>query len=177
MTVVMVGVLALAVAVCLVAARLGAAAVTSARADAAADAAALAAADLLALGRGEAAATAAARATAAANGARLVECRCHGSVAAVTVVLDAGVGGSARATARAEVREECRFGCQSRASMASRVTAPTLSRYSFQLPHLGDCTQDGQPSSHGHSATVSRAAARCSWTRANESSAIPAPPG
>ena len=36
--------------------------------------------------------------------------------------------------------------------------AASLSRYSFQLPHFGDCTHDGQPSSHGHAATSS---ARC----------------
>ena len=30
----------------------------------------------------------------------------------------------------------------------SSVIAPPLSRYSFQLPHLGDCTHEGQPSSH-----------------------------
>ncbi len=40
---------------------------------------------------------------------------------------------------------------QSGASAMSRsnAIAPALSRYSFQLPHFGDCTHDGQPSSHG----------------------------
>jgi len=111
-TVVMLGLLALTVALCLGAARLGAAAVAQARADAAADAAALAAADSLALGDGAAAAAQAASATAAANGARLTRCECAGSMATVSVVVRAPVVGMpARSTARAEVRQGCRLGC------------------------------------------------------------------
>ncbi len=30
---------------------------------------------------------------------------------------------------------------------------PALLKGSFKFPHLGDCTQDGQPDSHGHSLT------------------------
>ena len=60
---------------------------------------------------------------------------------------------------------------------ARSFAAASLSRYSFQLPHFGDCTQEGQPSSHGHVVTSSYAAAMCSVRRANASSAIPAPPG
>ena len=48
-----------------------------------------------------------------------------------------------------------------RAMRPSSVIAPPLSRYSFQLPHFGDCTHDGQPSSHGHAATRSRVARTC----------------
>jgi hypothetical protein len=30
---------------------------------------------------------------------------------------------------------------------------PLLDSGSLRFPHLGDCTQDGQPDSHGHSLT------------------------
>ena len=43
----------------------------------------------------------------------------------------------------------------------SNAIAAALSRYSFQLPHFGDCTHDGQPSSHGHAATRSSVARAC----------------
>ncbi len=90
------------------AARLGAAVVTKARADTAADAAALAAADALALGRGVPAAVALARDRAAANGARLVTCRCGAGAAEVTVEVPGGViGRPVRARARAEVGATC----------------------------------------------------------------------
>ena len=111
-TIVMAGVLGLALALCVGAARLGAATVAQARADAAADAAALAAADSLALDEGAGAAVAAARASAAANGAHLTRCICSGAVATVHVALRIPViGMSARAIARAEVNEAGRFGC------------------------------------------------------------------
>src|SRR5437899_6281271 len=64
-----------------------------------------------------------------------------------------------------------------RAINPNRVIAPPLSRYSFQLPHFGDCTHDGQPSSHGHAATRSSVARTCRAAASNASSAIPAPPG
>lgn len=100
---VMVGVLAVAVAVALAVGRVGVAAVASARADAAADAAALAAADMLALGRGPVVAAAAARETARDNGARLVRCTCRGRFVTVRVrVVIAGLA-DAFATARAEI--------------------------------------------------------------------------
>ena len=47
-------------------------------------------------------------------------------------------------------------------STPRRRPAASLSRYSFQLPHFGDCTHDGQPSSHGHAVTSSWAASTCS---------------
>ena len=87
MSVVMVGVLAVAVAAALAVGRVGLAAVASARADAAADAAALAAADMLALGRGPVVAVNAARDTARDNGAHLVECMCRGRFVTVQPVL------------------------------------------------------------------------------------------
>jgi secretion/DNA translocation related TadE-like protein len=103
-TVLMCGVLVVAVALMFGAARLGMGVVAKGRADTAADAAALAAADMLALGRGAGAAAAAARDTASDNGARLVSCRCDGSFPSVVVAIDVGVlGAVAHATARAEV--------------------------------------------------------------------------
>ena len=42
--------------------------------------------------------------------------------------------------------------------MESRATAPALSRGSFPLPHLGDCTQAGQPRSQPHAAMAARVA-------------------
>ena len=43
-------------------------------------------------------------------------------------------------------------------STSSRRTAPALSSGSLPLPHLGDCTHDGQPSGHSHAAIASRVA-------------------
>jgi secretion/DNA translocation related TadE-like protein len=106
-TIVMIGVVALGFALIMGAARLGTAVVARARADTAADAAALAAADMLALGRDAGAAEAAARDTAAANGGRLVSCSCAGRFASVVIEVAVGsLGASARATAKAEVRDD-----------------------------------------------------------------------
>jgi secretion/DNA translocation related TadE-like protein len=76
---------ALAMALLIGLARLGAAEMLRARADNAADAAALAAADALALGKGVGAAADAASATAAENGAQLVSCDCGDDSAEVVV--------------------------------------------------------------------------------------------
>jgi secretion/DNA translocation related TadE-like protein len=112
-TVWMLAVLAVGMLVVMGAARLGVAAVAGARADSAADAAALAAADMLALGRGSAAAATAARETARANGARLTRCSCDGRLPIVHVVVDIPLlGAEARASARAEIRNECILGCE-----------------------------------------------------------------
>ena len=113
---------------CVAVGRVGDAATLQARADAAADAAALAAADQLALGRGASAAGARARVVARDNGATLVSCACRGEAAEVVVAFD-----RARGHARAEVDRSA-----SAAMRPSRVIAPALSRYSFQLPHFGD---------------------------------------
>ena len=43
---------------------------------------------------------------------------------------------------------------------SSSSTAPDLSNGSLPLPHLGDCTHDGHPSSHGQAAMLSRVARR-----------------
>ena len=105
------GVLVVALALTMGAARLGAALVGRARAETAADAAALAAADALALGQGSGSAIDAATETAAHDGGRLVSCECTGDAAEVVVEVDvpglALVVGPARARARAEVSPEC----------------------------------------------------------------------
>jgi hypothetical protein len=45
-----------------------------------------------------------------------------------------------------------------------RERAPALSSGSFQLPHLGDCTHDGHPSSQPHASSTSNVAR--SWSSA-----------
>lgn len=115
-SVVMIAVLVVGLVLVTGAARLGTAMVARGKADLAADAAALAAADTLALGRGAAAARAAAASTAASNDARLVVCRCVGTIAEVVVEVRVALPGNghARSRARAEVRPECmieRAGC------------------------------------------------------------------
>ncbi len=153
-------------------ARVGLAAVLRTRAEGAADAAALAAADRLALGGGEAEARADASAVASANGARLVVCDCRGNSAEVVVELTARVPvvgfPAIRARSRAEIGQL--------RSRNSRI-APALSRYSLKLPHLGDCTHDGQPSAHEHRSIRSSVARTWSVAASKASSAIPAPPG
>jgi len=105
------GVLVLALALTMGAARLGSALVGRARAESAADAAALAAADALALGRGSEAAAEAAGVVASRNDARLVSCECAGDAAEVVVEVDVPglslVAGPARARSRAEISREC----------------------------------------------------------------------
>jgi secretion/DNA translocation related TadE-like protein len=99
-TVLIVGVLALAVALAFGVARLGHAASDDARAQTAADAAALAAAGAIARSSGSP--SSAAAATAASNGAHLARCNCASPRPSVVVTL-----GDATARARAEVRYEC----------------------------------------------------------------------
>jgi hypothetical protein len=48
----------------------------------------------------------------------------------------------------------------------SRAMAPALSRGSFQLPHLGDCTHEGQPSAQPQPSSTSRVAASWRWAAA-----------
>ncbi len=59
----------------------------------------------------------------------------------------------------------------------SSDTAPALSSGSLRLPHLGDCTHDGQPATQPHRDTTSRVASRWPRPAAKPSSAMPAPPG
>jgi secretion/DNA translocation related TadE-like protein len=97
-SIVVLGAIALCVALLFAVGRVGAAAVLNARAQTAADAAALAAADQLALGRGPGAARQAATSVARANGATLVSCDCAYQAAEVEVELS-----TAHARSRAEV--------------------------------------------------------------------------
>ena len=60
-------------------------------------------------------------------------------------------GGPRRPRSRSTRCPTCRRG--PRASTPSTLTQPALSSGSLRLPHFGDCTQDGQPDSHGHSLT------------------------
>ena len=55
--------------------------------------------------------------------------------------------------------------------------AAALSSGVLLFPHFGDCTQEGQPSSQGHSRVRSRAHAHNSSTTRQPSRAIPTPPG
>ena len=50
------------------------------------------------------------------------------------------------------------YACEDVSSTSSRPTAPALSSGSLPLPHLGDCTHDGQPSAHSQAAMASRVA-------------------
>lgn len=106
--VLMLAVLVIGLVLALGALRLGAATIGRARAISAADASALAAADALALGQGPESARTAADEVAAKNDARVLSCACGGLAATVLVEVDVpGLGGTARARARAEVRPEC----------------------------------------------------------------------
>lgn len=63
-----------------------------------------------------------------------------------------------------------------RTASSSRAAA-ALSRGSFPLPHLGDCTQDGQPVSHSQSPSTARVARSQVAAQRYPRSANPAPPG
>ncbi len=60
---------------------------------------------------------------------------------------------------------------------SSSATAPALLSGSLRLPHLGLCTQLGQPLSHGHSAMSVRASAARLSKASNPRFASPMPPG
>src|ERR671937_2877756 len=55
--------------------------------------------------------------------------------------------------------------------------APFLFNGSLRLPHLGDCTHDGQPDRHGHSSMRRRASATRVSNSVNPIRVIPTPPG
>ena len=101
---------------------------------------------------------AAAASVAAANGARLAAC----DPGADDVRISVEVAGPRWVGRRVAVRAEARAGPAHSAcgapcnSTSSRATAPPLSRGLFWLPHLGDCTQAGQPSAHPQSRIRSR---------------------
>ena len=64
-----------------------------------------------------------------------------------------------------------------RAPRRAPARRPALSSGSLPLPHLGDCTQDGQPLSHSQLATVARVACSHRRSTAKPRSLKPAPPG
>ena len=101
----------------------------------------------------------AARAVARRNGARLVRCRMDLDVATVT----------ARGGTQSWWGHQWAFEVDARAAPAfyeaggasariasSSCTAPALSSGSLPLPHLGECTHDGQPSAHSQATIASR---------------------
>jgi len=54
--------------------------------------------------------------------------------------------------------------------------AAALSKGLFLLPHLGDCTQEGQPASHSQALMASRVAVSHVLAFSKPRSANPAPP-
>ncbi len=137
----------------------------------AADLAALAAAS--APGRGAAPCAEAGR-VASANGAELRSCDLDGPEVVVEVVVHGAgwLGLVADPTARARAGPASagsagaggpqapggRSGPASASSTSSSRRAPPLSSGLFWLPHFGDCTQEGQPSTHSQSAIAWRVA-------------------
>ena len=96
---------------------------------------------------------------AARNGARLVRCRMDLDVATVTTRQDTASWWGRRWAFEAEARAAPDFYTADGASVSkasSSCTAPALSRGSLPLPHLGDCTHDGQPSGHSQATIASR---------------------
>jgi secretion/DNA translocation related TadE-like protein len=167
------------------------------RAAAAADFAALAAATRAVQGLADGCTRAAEVAT--ANAARLTACSvAPDGVAVVEVTVPVRLGrlgvhearGHARAgpipsepaaqvagsSPRSPSRGPSSAASSSRTTSSTR-TAPALSSGSLPLPHLGDCTQDGQPLSHSQLATVARVACSQRRSTAKPRSLKPAPPG
>jgi secretion/DNA translocation related TadE-like protein len=99
---------------------------------------------------------------------RLVSCQTRGWDVLVDLAAQpAGwLGGLGAATGRAragptgtagDYPESSADGSAS-STASSTVIAPALSSGSLPLPHLGDCTQEGQPAGHSHAAMASRVA-------------------
>lgn len=128
------------------------------QAQAAADLAALAGARILVDG-GEG--CAAAGSVAVANGAVLTGCVVEGAAVRVSVRVDgprwlglaadpeaearAGPGGPGGSGGSSDVAPPAQSGPASLNSTSSRTAAPALSSGALPLPHLGDCTHEGQP--------------------------------
>src|SRR6202035_3037405 len=68
-------------------------------------------------------------------------------------------------------------GLETLSSSSSRMRAPAFESGSLRLPHLGDCTQEGQPLEHGHSAISRRASSHSSSKREKAAREMPIPPG
>ncbi len=79
------------------------------------------------------------------------------------------------APVRAALREPAR---RRRSSICSSSrSAPALDSGSLRLPHLGDCTQEGQPSEQRHSAISRRASSQSSSKRGERRPGDPDPAG
>lgn len=135
----------------------------------AADLAALAAASQALSGSGVACARA--EEIARINGAELQSCDLEADgVVDVAVTVTVRFGSLGLGVARAEARAgPVELGGQPVAAKASRtasriVTAASLSSGALPLPHLGDCTHEGQPASHTQLEIVARVAVSHSRT-------------
>jgi secretion/DNA translocation related TadE-like protein len=146
--------------------RLGEAVVVRHHAESAADLAALAgAAQVLA---GEQYACAQARRVTDRMRVRLVSCQTRGwdVLVELTAQPTGGLGGLGAATSRARAGPaggavgypELPVDANPASTVSSTVIAPALFSGSLPLPHLGDCTQEGQPAGHSHAAMASRVA-------------------
>ena len=102
----------------------------------------------------------AARAVARHNEARLVRCRMDLDVATVTARRHTSRWWGDRWAFEVEARAapdfyELAAGASARIASSS-CTAPALSSGSLPLPHLGECTHDGQPSAHSQATIAAR---------------------
>jgi secretion/DNA translocation related TadE-like protein len=100
----------------------------------------------------------AARRVARLNGARLVRCRMDLDVATVTARGVTPAWWGHRWAFEIDARAAPDFyevGGASASRASSSWTAPALSRGSLPLPHLGECTHDGQPSEHSQATIAS----------------------
>lgn len=134
-----------------------------------------AAADLAALAAASAGCGQAER-VAGANDVSLLVCVVEGDTVRVEVARSVRWWGGASA-----VNSSARAGpvsdAASRSTRSSNRTAPALSSGLFPLPHLGDCTQEGQPVEHSQESMALRVARSHSSAVPNPRSAKPAPPG
>ena len=102
---------------------------------------------------------AAARTVARRNGARLVRCRMDLDVATVTARQRTPSWWGHRWAFEVDARAAPDFyeaGGASARIASSSCTAPALSSGSLPLPHLGECTHDGQPSAHSQATIAAR---------------------
>ena len=111
----------------------------------------------------------AAQTVARLNGARLVRCRMDLDVASVTARQDTPSWWGHQWAFEVDARAAPVFYEEVGASAsraASSCTAPALSSGSLPLPHLGECTHDGQPSAHSQATIASRVTRSQRWATA-----------
>lgn len=188
-TVLAVGLLGMVLVVTLVAVAVAALVGARHRAETAADLGALAGA--VAARDGSDACAAAARVS-AANDGLLTACVVADRTVEVTVTVTTGqllgrtweVTGAARAgpagsavPARDQPTAAAVLLGEPASSTFSNATAPGLSSGWFWLPHFGDCTHDGQPSSQAQASIACAVARNQASAVRNPRSAKPAPPG